>query len=109
MIASKTTDVDSLKKQIAEMKNLVLSSINNIKFNNNNSNNNNKNKHNLMALWEVQLNFATHCATSGLGVSTEHPNTEQPLAKALYRFHTHYDVMTDTEANVDSSTRNRGV
>ena len=45
-----------------------------------------------MALWEVQLNFATHCATSGLGVSTEYLNIEQPLAKALYRFHTYYHI-----------------
>lgn len=39
-----------------------------------------------MALWEVQLNFATHCATSGIGVSTEHLNAEQPLVCSLYRF-----------------------
>ena len=45
-----------------------------------------------MALWEVQLNFATHCATSGLGVSTEHLNAKQPLVKALYRFHTYYHI-----------------
>ena len=49
-------------------------------------------QHNPMALWEVQLNFATHCATSGLGVSTEHLNAKQPLVKALYRFHTYYHV-----------------
>ena len=42
---------------------------------------------NPMALWEVQLNFAVHCSTSGLGVSTEHLNAKQPLVKALYRFH----------------------
>ena len=45
-----------------------------------------------MALWEVQLNFATHCATSGLGVSTEHLNADQPLVRALYRFHAYYHV-----------------
>ena len=45
-----------------------------------------------MALWEVQLNFAVHCATSGLGVSTEHLEAKQPLVKALYRFHTFYHV-----------------
>ena len=28
-------------------------------------------QHEPMRLWEVQLNFAAHCATSGLGVSTE--------------------------------------
>ena len=49
-------------------------------------------QHNSMALWEVQLNFATHCATSGLGVSTEHLNAEQPLVKALYRFHAYYHI-----------------
>ena len=49
-------------------------------------------QHEPMALWEVQLNFATHCATSGLGVSTEHLNSEQPLVKALYRFHAYNHV-----------------
>ena len=49
-------------------------------------------QHNPMALWEVQLNFATHCATSGLGVSTEHLNTKQSLVKALYRFHAYYHI-----------------
>ena len=47
---------------------------------------------NHMRLWEVQLNFAVHCATSGLGVSTEHLNSEQPLVRALYRFHAYYHV-----------------
>ena len=47
---------------------------------------------NPMALWEVQLNFAVHCSTSGLGVSTEHLNAKQPLVKAVYRFHTYYHV-----------------
>ena len=45
-----------------------------------------------MKLWEVQLNFAVHCATSGLGVSTEHLNANQPLVRALYRFHSYYHV-----------------
>ena len=45
-----------------------------------------------MKLWEVQLNFAVHCATSGLGVSAEHLNSEQPLVKALYRFHAYYHI-----------------
>ena len=49
-------------------------------------------QHEPMALWEVQLNFAMHCATSGLGVSTEHLNAKQPLVKALYRFHTYYHI-----------------
>ena len=45
-----------------------------------------------MKLWEVQLNFAVHCATSGLGISTEHLNAKQPLVRALYRFHVYYHV-----------------
>ena len=49
-------------------------------------------QHEPMRLWEVQLNFATHCATSGLGVSTEHLNAKQPLVKALYRFHVYYHI-----------------
>ena len=47
---------------------------------------------NPMALWETQLNFAVHCATSGIGVSTEHLNAKQPLVKVLYRFHTYYHI-----------------
>ena len=47
---------------------------------------------NPMKLWEVQLKFAVHCATSGLGVSTEHLNAKQPLVKALYRFHASYHI-----------------
>ena len=49
-------------------------------------------QHNPMALWEVQLNFAVHCATSGLGVSTIHLNAKQPLVRALYRFHAYYHI-----------------
>ena len=49
-------------------------------------------QHNPMALWETQVNFATHCATSGLGVSTEHLNAEQPMVRSLYRFHTCYHI-----------------
>ena len=49
-------------------------------------------QHDPMKLWEVELNFAVHCATSGLGVSTEHLNAKQPLVKALYRFHTYYHI-----------------
>ena len=45
-----------------------------------------------MTLWEVQLNFARHCATSRLGVSREHLNSEQPLVRAMYRFHVHYHI-----------------
>ena len=49
-------------------------------------------QHNPMKLWEMKLNFAVYCATSGLGVSTDHLNAEQPLVKALYKFHTYYHV-----------------
>ena len=49
-------------------------------------------QHEPMALWEVQLNFAVHCATSGLGVSTEHLNAKQPLVRAVYRFHVYYHI-----------------
>ena len=49
-------------------------------------------QHDPLRLWEVQLNFAMHCATSGLGVSTEHLNAEQPLVRSLYRFHVYYHV-----------------
>ena len=45
-----------------------------------------------MKLWESQLNFAVHCATSGLGISTEHLDAKRPLVRALYRFHTYYHV-----------------
>ena len=48
--------------------------------------------HNPMRLWEVQLNFAVHCTTSGIGVSTEHLNAEQPLVRSLYRFHVYYQI-----------------
>ena len=49
-------------------------------------------QHEPMRLWETQINFAIHCATSGLGVSTEHLNAKQPLVRALYRFHAYYHV-----------------
>ena len=49
-------------------------------------------QHEPMRLWETQINFAVHCSTSGLGVSTEHLNAKQPLVRALYRFHAYYHV-----------------
>ena len=49
-------------------------------------------QHNPMSLWEVQLNFAFHCATSALGISTQHLNALQPMIRSLYRFHVHYHV-----------------
>ena len=48
--------------------------------------------HNPMGLWETQLNFAVHCASSGLGISTEHLNAKEPMVKALYRFHVYYHI-----------------
>ena len=47
-------------------------------------------QHEPMRLWEVQLNFVVHCATSRLGVSIEHLNSRKPLVKALYRLCRHY-------------------
>ena len=49
-------------------------------------------QHEPIKLWEVQFNFAVHCATSGLDVSTVHLNSKKPLVKALYRFHTYYHI-----------------
>ena len=45
-----------------------------------------------MKLWETQLNFAVHCATSAIGISTEHLNAKEPLVRSLYRFHVYYHV-----------------
>ena len=49
-------------------------------------------QHDPMRLWETQLNFAIHCSTSGLGVSTKHLNSKQLLVRSLYRFHVYYQV-----------------
>ncbi len=49
-------------------------------------------QHDPLKLWDTQLNFAIHCATSALGVSVEHLNTKEPLVRALYRFHVYYHV-----------------
>ena len=49
-------------------------------------------QHNSLKLWDTQLNFAFHCATSGLGVSVEHLNAKEPLIRALYRFHVYYHI-----------------
>ena len=47
-------------------------------------------QHDPLKLWDTQLNFAVHCATSALGVSVEHLNAQEPLVRALYRFHAYY-------------------
>ena len=49
-------------------------------------------QHNPLRLWDTQLNFAVHCATSALGISVKHLNAEEPLVRALYRFHTYYHI-----------------
>lgn len=48
--------------------------------------------HSPLSLWDTQLNFATHCATSALGVSSQHLNSRFELVKSLYRFHTYYHI-----------------
>ena len=49
-------------------------------------------QHNPMALWETQMNFAVHCATSALGISTQHLNAKPPMTRSFYRFHTYYQI-----------------
>ena len=49
-------------------------------------------QHDPLRLWDTQLNFAIHCATSALGISVEHLNAKEPLVRALYRFHAYYHV-----------------
>ena len=49
-------------------------------------------QHEPLKLWDTQLNFAVHCATSALGVSVEHLNAKEPLVRALYRFHVYYHI-----------------
>jgi len=45
-----------------------------------------------LKLWDTQLNFSFHCATSALGISAKHLNAEEPLVRALYRFHAYYHI-----------------
>ena len=49
-------------------------------------------QHKPMALWSTQMNFAVHCATTALGVSTEHLFSMKPMVRSLYRFHTYYHI-----------------
>ena len=49
-------------------------------------------QHDPLKLWDTQLNFAVHCATSALGVSVEHLDAQQPLVRALYQFHVYYHI-----------------
>ena len=48
--------------------------------------------HHKMKLWDTQLNFAIHCATSGLGVSTQHLNSKISMVQSFYRFHAYYHI-----------------
>ena len=49
-------------------------------------------QHDPLKLWDTQLNFAVHCASSALGVSVGHLNITESLVRALYRFHVYYHV-----------------
>ena len=56
---------------------------------------------NPMGWWQNQLNFAVWIATTGCGVGTEHFNHQDPLLRALYRFHMYYQirrVLTEIQA-----------
>ena len=41
---------------------------------------------------QCQLNFATFCATSALGISWQHFNHPNLLVRAVYRFHVHFHI-----------------
>ena len=44
-------------------------------------------------LWQTQLNFATWCASSACGISSEHlTNGKHLLVMVLYRFHVYYHI-----------------
>ena len=45
-----------------------------------------------MKLWETQLNFAVHCVTSAIGISTDHLKGKEPLVRSVYRFHVYNHV-----------------
>ena len=46
-----------------------------------------------LRLWQIQLNFAMWCASSGCRVSSEHLNYKKhPMVRSPYRFHVYYDV-----------------
>ena len=48
---------------------------------------------NPMQFWQNQVNFATWCATTGCGVSSEdHLTADNPMINSLYRFHTYYQI-----------------
>ena len=44
-------------------------------------------------IWQSQMSFAIHCATTALGVSADLLNDRQmPMINAIYRFHVYYHV-----------------
>ena len=44
-------------------------------------------------MWQSQLNFATHCATTSLGISVQHLNDSKiPMIQSIFRFHTYYHI-----------------
>ncbi len=45
-----------------------------------------------MIFWQMQLNFAIWCATSGCGVSKEHLKHQNPMIKSVFRFHAYYQI-----------------
>ena len=48
---------------------------------------------NPMGFYQNQVNFAVWCSTTGSGVSwRDHLDIDQPLARALFRFHVYYQV-----------------
>ena len=46
-----------------------------------------------MQFWQNQMNFAVWSATTGCGVSQQdHLAADDPLMRALYRFHVYYQI-----------------
>lgn len=45
-----------------------------------------------MKLYQSQINFATHIATTACGISQEHLNHKNPLLRSVFRFHTYYQI-----------------
>lgn len=43
-------------------------------------------------LWQTQLNFATWCASSACGVSSEHLKEGRSMIRSVYRFHVYYHI-----------------
>ena len=45
-----------------------------------------------MRLWQIQLNFATYCATTSLGISRDHLKSPNPFLGSIYNFHAYYHI-----------------